>query len=138
MALWSGLGGSRMVIFLAGLQSVPAELHDAAEVDGASRWQRFRYVTLPLISPTMFFNMVLAIIGTLRVFEVSFLTTLGGPNYSTWFYMLHLYQAAFRDFDMGYASALAVILFVITLVLTCLQLQLSNRWVFYEGETRNG
>src|SRR5262245_88573 len=136
MALWSGLGGSRMVIFLAGLQSVPSELHEAAEVDGAGRWHRFRYVTLPLISPTMFFNMVLAIIGTLRVFEVSYLTTLGGPNYATWFYMLHLYQAAFRDFDMGYASALAVILFVITLVLTYIQLKLSNRWVYYEGESR--
>jgi len=137
MALWSGLGGSRMVIFLAGLQSVPSELHEAAEVDGAGRWHRFRHVTLPLISPTMFFNMVLAIIGTLRVFEVSYLTTLGGPNYATWFYMLHLYQAAFRDFDMGYASALAVILFIITLVLTYIQLQLSNRWVYYEGEARN-
>jgi multiple sugar transport system permease protein len=93
-------------------------------------------VTLPLISPTMFFNMVLAIIGTLRVFEVSYLTTQGGPNYATWFYMLHLYQAAFRDFDMGYASALAVILFVITLVLTYIQIQLSKRWVYYEGEAR--
>jgi multiple sugar transport system permease protein len=136
ISLWAGVGGSRMVIFLAGLQSVPAELHEAAEVDGAGTWARFRFVTLPLISPTMFFNRVLALIGTLRVFEVSFLTTTGGPNYATWFYMLHLYQSAFRDFDMGYASALAVILFVITLILTYLQLQLSNRWVYYEGETR--
>jgi multiple sugar transport system permease protein len=136
MSLWAGIGGSRMVIFLAGLQSVSAELLEAAEVDGAGRWARFWFVTMPLISPTMFFNLVLALIGTLQVFEVSFLTTEGGPNYATWFYMLHLYQSAFRDFDMGYASALAAILFAITLALTVLQVQLSNRWVYYEGEAR--
>jgi multiple sugar transport system permease protein len=136
MSLWAGIGGSRMVIFLAGLQSVPTELHEAAEVDGAGTWARFWFVTMPLISPTMFFNLVLALIGTLQVFEVSFLTTQGGPNYATWFYMLHLYQSAFRDFDMGYASALAAILFAITLALTVVQVQLSNRWVYYEGEAR--
>ncbi|MBI2942528.1 MAG: sugar ABC transporter permease [Chloroflexi bacterium] len=136
VAFWYGIGGSRMVIFLAGLQAVPNELYEAAEVDGAGRWARFRYIILPMISPTMFFNLVLAIIVSLRVFEVAFLTTVGSPNYATWFYMLHLYQAAFRDFDMGYASALAWILFMITLALTYVQIKLSKRWVYYEGEER--
>jgi len=136
ISFWYGMGGSRMVIFLAGLQSVPVELFEAAEVDGAGGWARLRHVTLPLISPTMFFNLVLAIIVSLRVFETAFLTTVGGPNYATWFYMLHLYMTAFRDFDMGYASALAVILFAITLALTYGQIRLSNRWVYYEGGER--
>ena len=138
ISLWFGIGGSRMVIFLAGLQSVPTELYEAAEVDGAGSWARFRHITFPMISPTVFFNLVLAIIVSLRVFETAFLTTVGGPNYATWFYMLHLYMSAFRDFDMGYASALAWILFMITLVLTLLQVKLSNRWVYYEGEEKEG
>jgi multiple sugar transport system permease protein len=138
ISLWYGVGGNRMVIFLAGLQSVPSELYEAAEVDGAGDWARFRHITFPLISPTMFFNLVLAIIYALRVFETAFLTTVGGPNYATWFYMLHLYFAAFRDFDMGYASALAWILFVVTLLFTWVQITWSDRWVYYEGRDREG
>jgi multiple sugar transport system permease protein len=136
VALWAGIGSNRMVIFLAGLQGVPQELYEAAEVDGASRWSKFLNITLPMISPTVFFNLVLAIISALKVFEVAFLTTNGGPNYATWFYMLHLYNAAFRDFDMGYASALAWVLFVITAGLTYVQVRGSGRWVYYEAEGR--
>lgn len=132
IAFWAGIGGNRMVIFLAGLQGVSQELYEAAEVDGAGAWTRFRHITLPLISPTMFFNMILAVIGALRVFEVAFLTTSGGPNYATWFFMLHLYNAAFRDFDMGYASALAWVLFIITVGFTFIQVRWSSSWVYYE------
>jgi multiple sugar transport system permease protein len=134
ISLWASVGGSRMIIFLAGLQGVPEELYDASKVDGANWWQRFRNVTLPMITPTIFFNMVLGIIGALQVFSISFVATEGGPAYATWFYMLQLYDSAFRNFLMGYASALAWIFFLVVLVLTMLQFKLSGRWVFYAGE----
>ncbi len=136
VALWTGVGGGRMIIFLAGLQGVPQELYEAANLDGANYWHRFRHVTLPMVSPTVFFNMVLGIIGSFSVFSVAFIATEGGPAYATWFYVLHLYQAAFRNFEMGYASALAWVFFVILLVLTVFQLTLSKRWVHYEGEVK--
>lgn len=136
IALWSGIGGGRMIIFLAGLQGVPQELYEAAHLDGANFWHRFRHVTLPMVSPTVFFNMVLGIIGSFSVFSVAFIATDGGPAYATWFYVLHLYQAAFRNFEMGYASALAWVFFAILLVLTFIQLRLSKAWVHYEGEIK--
>src|SRR5581483_5677997 len=107
IALWTGIGGNRMMIFLAGLQGVPSELLDAAEVDGANSFQRFRHVTVPLISPTLFFNLILGIIGALQVFTTALVATNGGPAYATWFYALHIYRTAFQYFTMGYASALA-------------------------------
>jgi multiple sugar transport system permease protein len=134
ISLWASVGGSRMIIFLAGLQGVPEELYDAAKVDGANWWHRFRHVTLPMITPTIFFNMVLGVIGALQVFSISFVATEGGPAYATWFYMLQLYDSAFRNFLMGYASALAWIFFVVVLVLTLIQFKLSGGWVFYAGE----
>jgi len=134
ISLWASVGGSRMIIFLAGLQGVPEELYDAAAIDGANWWQKFMNVTLPMISPTIFFNLVLGVIGALRVFSISFVATEGGPAYATWFYMLHLYDNAFRNFLMGYASALAWMFFLVVLVLTMLQFKLSGRWVFYAGE----
>jgi multiple sugar transport system permease protein len=138
ISLWASVGGSRMIIFLAGLQGVPEELYDAASIDGANWWDRFRNVTLPMISPTIFFNLVLGIIGALRVFSISFVATDGGPAYATWFYMLHLYQNAFQNFLMGYASALAWMFFLVVLVLTLIQFRLSGRWVFYAGEEQKG
>lgn len=135
IAIWGTVGGSRMIIFLAGLQGVPEELYDAASIDGASGWHRFRHVTFPMISPVVFFNLILGIIAAFRVFTFAFMTTGGGPAYATWFYMLHLYNTAFRSLYMGYASALAWVLFVIVLAFTILQFKLSGRWVFYSGET---
>lgn len=134
ISLWASVGGSRMIIFLAGLQGVPEELYDAASIDGANWWQRFTNVTLPMISPTIFFNLILGVIGALRVFSISFVATEGGPAYATWFYMLHMYDMAFRSFSMGYASALAWMFFIVVLVLTLAQFKLSGRWVYYAGE----
>ena len=135
MALWAGVGGNQMLIFLAGLQSVPRELLEAAQIDGAGPWARFRHVTIPMISPTLLFNLILGIIGALKVFTLAFVATNGGPSFSTWFYALHIYNQAFNYFRMGYASALAWIFVVILMVFTYLQLHLSRRWVYYGGDT---
>ena len=118
IALWASVGGSRMIIFLAGLQGVPQELYEAAEIDGAGRWQRFRHVTLPLISPTIFFNLVLGVIGALQVFTLAFVATQGGPAYATWFYVLHIYNRGFSRLRDGLRLALAWIFFVIVLAFT--------------------
>ncbi|MCR4401242.1 MAG: sugar ABC transporter permease [Firmicutes bacterium] len=134
MGLW-GIGGG-MVIFLAGLQGVPRHLYEAAVVDGATPWQQFIHVTLPMLSPTLFFSIVMGIIGSFQVFTQSYVMTQGGPLNSTLFYVLYLYRTAFEFFQMGYASALAWILFVILVSFTFLQLRLSRRWVYYEGDFR--
>jgi multiple sugar transport system permease protein len=132
VALWASIGGGRMIIFLAGLQGVPKELYESAEIDGANAIQRFFNITLPLISPVILFNLILGIIGSFSVFSVAYIATEGGPNYATWFYMLHLYYNAFSYFQMGYASALAWIFFVIIFILSFIQIKLSKRWVYYE------
>ncbi|RIK57778.1 MAG: ABC transporter permease [Chloroflexi bacterium] len=134
MALWASVGGSRMIIFLAGLQDVPKELLEAAEIDGAGTWTKFWRVTLPLITPTVFFNLVLGIIFALRTFETAFVATNGGPARATWFISLHIYQNAFVSFDMGYASALSWLFFVILFVFTYIQFRTSAGWVYYAGE----
>lgn len=134
IALWAGWGGNTMLIFLAGLQGVPRELYEAAEIDGSGIWSRFRHVTLPMISPTVLFNLILGVIGALKVFTIAFVATNGGPNYATWFYALHIYQQAFSYFKMGYGSALAWIFVVVLLIFTYAQLVFSRRWVYYGGE----
>ncbi len=134
MAMWGAIGGNSMLIFLAGLQGVPQELYDAAEVDGAGGWAKFRHVTMPMLTPTIFFNMVLGIIGALRVFASAFVATAGGPAYATWFYSLHIYSKAFKYFEMGYASALAWIFFFVLFIFTYVQFQQSRKWVFYAGD----
>lgn len=134
MTLWGGIGGGTMLIFLAGLQGVPQELYEAAEIDGAGRWARFRNVTLPMLTPTIFFNLIIGVIGALRTFTTAFVATGGGPNYSTWFYILHLYQSAFQNLELGYASALAWVFFVLVVGLTTVNLRMSRRWVYYESE----
>lgn len=135
LSLWNTAGGSRMVVFLAGLQGVPAELNDAAKIDGANAWQRFRHVTVPLISPTIFFNVVVSTIGALSVFSVAYIGTQGGPAYATYFYVYHLYTSAFQYSLMGYASALAWIFLVVVLTLTAVQFRLQRRWVYYAAES---
>jgi len=134
IGLWGSVGGSRMIIFLAGLQSVPYELLEAAEIDGAGRWAKFVNVTLPMITPTIFFNLVLGIISALRTFESPFVATNGGPARATWFISLHIYQNAFVSFDMGYASALAWLFVIVILVFTLIQFRTADRWVYYAGE----
>jgi multiple sugar transport system permease protein len=137
LSLWNTAGGSRMIIFLAGLQGVPQELYEASHIDGASTWQRFWHVTVPMISPTIFFNLVISVIGALSVFTVAYIGTQGGPAYATYFYVYHLYISAFQFNLMGYASALAWIFLVIVLALTVVQFTLQQRWVFYAGDERS-
>jgi multiple sugar transport system permease protein len=131
--VWAAVGGNTMLIFLAGLQGVPQELYEAAEIDGAGTFSKFRNITLPLLTPTIFFNMVLAIIGALKVFTTAWVATKGGPSYATWFFALHIYTEAFQYFRLGYGSALAWILTVIVMFFTWVQVAYSRRWVHYEG-----
>jgi multiple sugar transport system permease protein len=131
--VWAAVGGETMLIFLAGLQGVPQELYEAAEIDGAGSIRKFWSVTLPLLTPIIFFNMVLAVIGALKVFTTAWVATQGGPSYATWFFALHIYTQAFQYFRLGYGSALAWILTVIILFFTFIQVQFSRRWVHYEG-----
>ncbi len=134
MGLW-GLGAS-MLIFLAQLQHVPESLHEAAEIDGASTLHRFRFITIPMISPVIFFNLVVGIIGSFQIFTTAYIATQGGPNNATLFFVLHLYNNGFKFLRMGYACGLAWVLFTIVLVFTVMQLKLADRWVYYEGEAR--
>jgi multiple sugar transport system permease protein len=134
MGLWQGLGGTRMIIFLAGLQGIPETLYEAASIDGANAFHKLRHVTLPLLTPTIFFNMVLGVIGGLQVFTAAFVATEGGPGFATTFYSLHLYRHAFDYWNMGYASSLAWFFAVFIVTVTVWQLRLSRRWVFYYGD----
>lgn len=132
MSFWNI--GTTMLIYLAGLQGVPQQLYDAAEIDGANALQRVRYVTLPMMTPSIFLTLVLGIIGSFQVFTAALVATEGGPGYSTLFVLLHIYYNAFRYFRMGYASAIAWVLFLIIMLFTALQFWLASRWVYYEGE----
>lgn len=132
MSIW-GVGNT-MLINLAGLQGVPDHLYEAATLDGAGSIMRFWHVTLPMLSPTLLFNLVMGIIGSFQVFTSAYVMTEGGPNEATLFYVLYLYQKAFEQFQMGYASAMAWILFAIVLSLTLLVFRSSRMWVYYEGE----
>ncbi|MFD6138341.1 carbohydrate ABC transporter permease [Promicromonospora sp. NPDC060271] len=133
MALHVWTFGSPMVIFLAGLRQIPSELQEAAQVDGASRWRRFRSITLPLLSPIIFFNLVLGIIGSFQAFTQAFIISngSGGPADSTLFFSLYLYQEGFAGLRMGYASALAWLLLIIIGAFTAINFWLSKYWVFY-------
>ena len=131
MSLW-GIGRS-MIIFLAGLQSIPRELYEAAAIDSAGKWRRFFQVTLPLLTPAILFNLLFGIIMTFQSFTNVFVATNGGPLDSTLFYVLYLYRNAFEYLRMGYASALAWILLIIVMVVTLLIFNTSGKWVFYQG-----
>ncbi|CAM3566489.1 sugar ABC transporter permease [Paenibacillus glucanolyticus] len=132
MGIW-GVGNT-IIIYLSGLQSVPEDMHEAAELDGAGRIRRFFSITLPMISPTVFFNLIMGIIGGFQYFTQAFVMTNGGPLNSTLFYNLYLYNKAFQDYEMGYASALSWILFVIILVFTLIVIRSSSMWVYYQGD----
>lgn len=132
MGLW-GIGGS-IIIFLAGLKNVPMSLYEAASIDGATAVHCFWHITIPLMTPLIFFNLILGVIGTFQVFTGAYIITAGGPANSTLFYVLYLYNNAFKFFKMGYASALAWVLFVIVLAFTLFQLRMAKLWVYYEAE----
>ncbi len=129
MALWA-VGGT-MLIFLAGLQGIPASLYEAADLDGAGAWAQFRNVTIPMLSPTIFFNMIMLTIGSFQVFAAALVLNGGGPSNSTLFYVYYLFNRAFVYFNLGYASAMAWLLFAIILTLTLFQMKMSKRWVHY-------
>ncbi len=134
MSLW-GVGGG-MIIYLAGLQGIPTTLYDAAKVDGANAWHQLRHVTLPMMTPIIFYNLVMGVIGTFQYFTNAYVMTRGGPVEATLFYNLYLYFNAFSYMKMGYASALAWVLFVIVLLLTLLIFRSSAAWVYYEGSLK--
>ena len=134
MSLW-GIGGN-VLIYLAALQGVPVVLHEAATIDGASTWLRFWKITLPLITPAILFTLIMGVIGSFQTFTQAYIMTSGGPANATLFYLLYLYKNAFNWFEMGYASALAWLLFIVVLIMTITLWITSARWVYYEGETR--
>ena len=136
MSLW-GVGAGA-IIYLAGLQGIPTDLYEAAQVDGAKFWSRFWSITLPMMTPVLFFQLVTGLIGALQVFTQAFIMTNGGPNNSTLFLLLYLYQNAFQYWKMGYASAIAWVLFIYILILTLILHFTSKRWVYYEGDDWTG
>lgn len=138
MTIW-GVAGT-MVIFLAALQNVPRELYEAASIDGASSWRRFWHVTLPLISPAVLFNVLVLTIAAFQIFDQAFLlfhrTTTSGSSDASLFYAIYLFEQAFRQFNFGFAAAMAWLLFVIILIISMIQMRVGNRFVYYEGGDR--
>jgi multiple sugar transport system permease protein len=139
IGLWMGLGGT-MLVFLAGLQGLPQQLYEAAEIDGAGTFGQFRHITVPMMSPIIFYNLVLGIIGSFQVFTIVYLiytptgTGSSGPEDSALMYMVFLYRNAFQYFNVGYAAALSWLLFLVIVGLTLVMFRLQRRWVYYEAE----
>ena len=129
--LWRTLGFTFMIL-LAGLSSVPPHFYEAARLDGAGPWQRFWHVTIPLMSPTLLFASVITIVGAFQIFDPMFIMTTGGPGTATLSIVLYIYQTGFQSFQMGYASTLALLVFLVIMLVTILQLRISRYWVFYE------
>ena len=130
MGLWGAGGG--MIIWLAGLKGIPRHLYEAAEIDGAGVLRRFRHVTIPMLTPYIFFNLIMGTIGTMQIFTQAYIMTQGGPANSTYFFGYYLFVEAFKYFRMGYASALAWILLLMIAGLSALQFGLSKKWVVYD------
>lgn len=135
MGLW-GTGGT-MVIFLAGLKGISDHYYEAIEIDGGSGWHKFWYITVPMMTPTIFFNAVMGLIGAFQVFSEAYILTQGGPNNASLFYVFYIWREAFRNSNMGYASALAWVLFVIIMIFTLIVFK-TSKWVYYEGEEKAG
>ena len=131
MSLWDI--GPMMIIFLAGLQGVPRQLYEAVEIDGGTPWHKMSRITIPLVTPTILFNLILSIIGAMQTFVQPYVMTEGGPNNASLLYVLYLYNKAFQQSQMGYASALAWVLFVVIAVLSLIVFRTSSRWVHYAG-----
>lgn len=134
MGLWTA--GSGMLFYLSSLKNVSQSLYESADIDGASAWTKMWKITLPCISPTIFFQLVMGVIWTFQLFTESYVLTKGGPNYSSYFMMYYLYLTAFKDGKMGMASAMAWVLFAIILIFTAIILKTSGKWVFYEEEVK--
>lgn len=132
MNLWTA--GGTMVIFLAGLQGVPRTLYEAIDIDGGNMWHRFAYITIPMMSPTIFYNLIMGLINGFQVFTQAFIMTEGGPNNGSLFYVYYLYRKAFQHQEMGAASAVAWVLFVIIMIITLFVFKTAKSWVYYEGE----
>jgi multiple sugar transport system permease protein len=130
-SLWNV--GVPMVIYLAALQGMPQTLYEAAEIDGAGEWTKFRRITLPMLSPAIFFNLIIGVISGIQTFAEPYVMTKGGPENATLFLGLYLYQSAFSFLNMGYASAMAWTMFVVIFILTVAQFKLAGRWVYYDG-----
>jgi len=133
--LW-GIGGT-VIIFLAGLSGIPLQYYEAIEVDGGGWYSKLRHITIPMVTPTIFFNTIMTIIGSFQVFNEAYILTEGGPNNKSLFYVFYLWRTGFRDTEMGYASALAWVLFVIILFFTFIVFRSSKSWVYYEGGGRS-
>ena len=134
MSLW-GVGGG-VTLLLAGMKGIPAEFYEAAAIDGASSRQQFFQITLPMLSPVIFFNLVMGLIGSLQIFTEIYIVTGGGPNNASKMIVPYLFDNAFRWYKMGYASSIAWVLFAITLVFTAIVFRSSNLWVYYESEIK--
>ncbi|WP_262174983.1 carbohydrate ABC transporter permease [Saccharococcus sp. Marseille-Q5394] len=136
MKMWSVGGG--MLLYLASMQGVSKSLYEAAKIDGASSWQQFRFITIPMITPVIFFDIVTSLIGGFQIFQEAYVMSNGegGPVNSMLFYNLYMWKKAFESFDMGYAMAMSWILFIIVFIITIINLKLAPRWVHYEGEER--
>ena len=134
MSVWAS--AVTTIIYVAGLQNIPEDLLDSAKIDGANSFKRFVYITIPMLSPTIFFNVVTGVIGAFQFFVPAFIMTQGGPAKSTYFYNYNLYEKAFKWLEMGYASAMAWVLFAIIIVMTLMIFRSSPLWVYYEGEVR--
>ena len=132
MGIWA-FGGA-MIIFLAGLQNIPPMLREAASIDGAGKLRVFWHITIPMLSPTIFFNLIIGTIGAIQVFVPPYVMTNGGPGNASLMGVHYIYQMGFQNFSMGYASLLSWILFVVILLLTMVQFQIARRWVYYEGD----
>jgi multiple sugar transport system permease protein len=131
MTVWKSFGYN-MVLFLAGLQNIPEHLYDAAKVDGATGWRRFLHITLPMLSPTTFFVVVISIISSFQVFDQALIMTNGGPGTATTTLVLYIYQVGFQSFEMGYAAAVALVLFAAIFIFTVVQFMFQRRWVTYD------
>ena len=131
MDVWKNTGFS-MLIFLAGLQGISQDYYESAQLDGANRWRVFRHITLPLITPTLFFNFVIYMIGALQVFDSIVVLTQGGPGDASRSLVMYIYENAFQLFQMGYASAISITLFIVIMLLTLVQFRGGQAWVHYE------
>ncbi len=128
--VWKNIG-FYMIVFLAGLQNIPRQLYEAAEIDGAKGLQRFFYITFPMLSPTVFFLVIIGLINTFQIFDMPYVLTQGGPGYATRTAVMYIYEIGFRFFDMGYAATVSISLFILVIILTLLQFKISKIWVFY-------
>lgn len=129
---WQSIGAT-MLLYLAGLQGISPTYYEAAEIDGATKWKKFLYITIPLLTPTIFFTVILGIIGSFQVFDQTYIITNGGPYRATYTILMYIYNAAFVDVIWGKSSAAAIVLFFVLIVFTLIQLKYSKRWVHYDG-----